>query len=180
MSFALIDAKKAEIPIETACAALGVSVSGFYAWKSRPASGRQTDDMMMLAHIRAEFSTSNETYGSRRAGGARGATHACRVERERLVDWATPRGPADERERPESTTENAFQEDHRQRSSCRRHVFDMMRPRCDERPRSGLHGNGAGSEMGCRHLVCLDDGRVAVSRDRPGLVLAQDRRLAIE
>jgi len=66
MSFALIDAKKAEIPVETACAALGVSVSGFYAWKSRPASGRQTDDMMMLAHIRAEFSTSNETYGSPR------------------------------------------------------------------------------------------------------------------
>lgn len=66
MSFALIDAKKAEIPVETACAVLGVSVSGFYAWKSRPASTRQTNDMMMLAHIRAQFSTSNETYGSPR------------------------------------------------------------------------------------------------------------------
>ena len=43
MSFALIDAKKAEIPIETACAVLGVSVSGYYAWKSRPASARQTN-----------------------------------------------------------------------------------------------------------------------------------------
>jgi putative transposase len=66
MSFALIDAKRAEFPIETACAALDVSVSGFYAWKSRPASDRQTNDMVMLAHIRAEFSTSNETYGSPR------------------------------------------------------------------------------------------------------------------
>lgn len=66
MSFALIDAKKAEISVETGCAALGVSVSGFYAWKSRPASNRQNDDMIMLAHIRAEFSTSNETYGSPR------------------------------------------------------------------------------------------------------------------
>ena len=66
MSFALIDAKKAEIPIETACAVLGVSVSGYYAWKSRPASARQTNDLVMLAHIRAEFSTSNETYGSPR------------------------------------------------------------------------------------------------------------------
>ena len=66
MSFALIDAKKAEIPIETACAALGVSVSGFYAWKKRPASRRQLDDLVLLAHIRAEFSTSNETYGSPR------------------------------------------------------------------------------------------------------------------
>jgi putative transposase len=66
MSFALIDAKKAEISVETACAALKVSVSGFYAWKARPASDRQTDDMVMLAHIRAEFSISNETYGSPR------------------------------------------------------------------------------------------------------------------
>ena len=66
MSFALIDAKKAEIPVETACAVLGVSVSGFYAWKRRPASARQSDDMVMLAHIRAEFATSNETYGSPR------------------------------------------------------------------------------------------------------------------
>lgn len=66
MSFALIDAKKAEIPVETACEVLGVSVSGFYAWKNRPASNRQSDDMVMLAHIRAEFATSNETYGSPR------------------------------------------------------------------------------------------------------------------
>jgi putative transposase len=66
MSFALIDAKKAEIPVETACEVLGVSVSGFYAWKNRPASARQSNDMVMLAHIRAEFATSNETYGSPR------------------------------------------------------------------------------------------------------------------
>lgn len=66
MRFALIDAKKADVPVETACAVLGVSASGFYAWKSRPASTRQTDDMIVLAHIRAEFSTSNETYGSPR------------------------------------------------------------------------------------------------------------------
>jgi len=66
MSFALIDAKRAEVSVETACSALDVSVSGFYDWKSRPASNRQNDDMVMLAHIRAEFSTSNETYGSPR------------------------------------------------------------------------------------------------------------------
>ena len=66
MSFALIDAKRAEVPIETACAVLDVSVSGFYAWKRRPASARQSDDMVMLAHIRSEFATSNETYGSPR------------------------------------------------------------------------------------------------------------------
>lgn len=66
VKFALIDAKKADIPIETACAALGVSVSGYYAWQSRPASRRQINDMTMLAHIRAQFTTSHETYGSPR------------------------------------------------------------------------------------------------------------------
>jgi putative transposase len=66
MSFALIDAKKAEVPIKTACAVLAVSVSGYYAWKNRNASPRQHRDMILLAHIRAQFSTSNETYGSPR------------------------------------------------------------------------------------------------------------------
>ena len=66
MSFALIDAKRAEVPVETACAVLNVSVSGFYSWKRRPASLRQTRDLVLLAHIRAEFSTSNGTYGSPR------------------------------------------------------------------------------------------------------------------
>jgi putative transposase len=65
----LIDAKRAEVPVETACAVLNVSVSGFYSWKRRPASLRQTRDMVLLAHIRAEFSTSNGTYGSRHAEG---------------------------------------------------------------------------------------------------------------
>ena len=58
MSFALIDAKRAEVPIETACVVLNVSASGFYAWKNRGASPRQHRDMIVLAHIRAEFSTS--------------------------------------------------------------------------------------------------------------------------
>ena len=66
MSFALIDAERADEPVETACVALGVSVSGFYAWKSRPASARQSNDLVMLAHIRAEYATSNEAYGSPR------------------------------------------------------------------------------------------------------------------
>ena len=40
MSFALIDAKKADVPVATACAVLGVSESGYYAWKNRTASPR--------------------------------------------------------------------------------------------------------------------------------------------
>lgn len=47
MRFALIDAKSAEIPVETACALLEVSESGYYAWKSRKASARQRQDMVL-------------------------------------------------------------------------------------------------------------------------------------
>ena len=66
MRFALIDARNTEMPAQTACAVLGVSASGYYAWKSREASPRQRRDMVLLAHIRSQFSTSNETYGSPR------------------------------------------------------------------------------------------------------------------
>ncbi len=55
MRFALIDAKKAEFPVRTMCRVLDVSDSGFFAWKGRPASQRQRDDMIYLAHIRTAF-----------------------------------------------------------------------------------------------------------------------------
>jgi putative transposase len=66
MRFRLIDAMKAGMTIDRMCALMDVSVSGFYAWKSREPSRRQLDDMVLLAHIRAQFSMSNETYGAPR------------------------------------------------------------------------------------------------------------------
>ncbi len=66
MRFRLIDAKKAELPVERMCALLHVSAGGYYAWRRRGPSRRQLDDMVLLAHIRARFAESNETYGSPR------------------------------------------------------------------------------------------------------------------
>ena len=66
MRFRLIDAKKAELPIERMCMLLHVSASGYYAWRRRGPSRRQLDDMVLLAHIRARFGQSNGTYGSPR------------------------------------------------------------------------------------------------------------------
>ena len=66
MRFQIIDAKKADLPIERMCALLTVSVSGYYAWKHRDPSQRQLDDMVFLAYIRAHFAASNGTYGSPR------------------------------------------------------------------------------------------------------------------
>lgn len=63
MKFRLIDASKADLPVERMCGLLDVSVSGYYAWKGRTPSRRQLDDMIYLAHIREYFELSNGTYG---------------------------------------------------------------------------------------------------------------------
>jgi putative transposase len=66
MRFALIDAAKAEFPVHRLCRVLGVSESGYFTWKDRPASRRQREDMVLLAHVRSAFTLSNGTYGSPR------------------------------------------------------------------------------------------------------------------
>ena len=66
MMFRVIDEKKADLSLNRKCALFGVSASGYYAWKLRRPSKRQLDDMVFLAHIRSQFTTSHETYGSPR------------------------------------------------------------------------------------------------------------------
>lgn len=66
MMFRVVDAEKAKVSVRRSCTLFGVSVSGFYAWKGRAPSQRQQDDMVLLAHIRSQFATSHETYGSPR------------------------------------------------------------------------------------------------------------------
>jgi len=66
MMYRLIDAKKATIPVRRSCRLLGVSSSGYYAWKQRKPSLRQYADMILLTHIRQHFALSHETYGSPR------------------------------------------------------------------------------------------------------------------
>lgn len=61
-----IDAAKKEFPVQRLCNVLGVSPSGYFDWKRRPACRRQRDDMVLLAHVRSAFALSNETYGSPR------------------------------------------------------------------------------------------------------------------
>ena len=66
MRFRLVDQAKAEFPIQRMCDLLGVSQSGYFAWRGRPASRRQRQDMVLLAHVRSAFELSNGTYGSPR------------------------------------------------------------------------------------------------------------------
>jgi putative transposase len=72
MRFRFIDAERAglAIPVSRLCKLLQVSVSGYYAWRNRGPSPRlnrrQLDDMVLLAHVRAAFRRSRETYGAER------------------------------------------------------------------------------------------------------------------
>jgi putative transposase len=66
MRFRLIDTAKVEFPIQRICDVLGVSPSGYFAWRGRPACRRQREDLVLLAHVRSAFAQSNGTYGSPR------------------------------------------------------------------------------------------------------------------
>lgn len=53
-------------PIATMCRVLGVSSSGYHAWKKRPPSKRAVSDAALSERIRTIHHTSRETYGAPR------------------------------------------------------------------------------------------------------------------
>ena len=98
MRFKLIDAAKEEFPVQRLCKVLGVSPSGYFAWRGRPACRRQRDDLVLLAHVRSAFALSNGTYGSPRltrelqdAGLAVGRRRTARLMRENGLRARQPR-----------------------------------------------------------------------------------------
>lgn len=66
MTFRFIAESKTSATVSRACRLFGLSQSGFYARKHRPATARRRQDMILLVHIRNAFSLSNETCGSPR------------------------------------------------------------------------------------------------------------------
>ena len=80
------------------CKVLDVSPSGYFAWKDRPASARQREDLVLLAHVRSAFMLSHETYGSprmthelREQGLAAGRRRVARLMRENGLKARQPR-----------------------------------------------------------------------------------------
>ena len=61
--FAFIDAWRKTYPICRMCKVLEVSGRGYRAWRTRPISQRQRDDMVLLAHIREQHTRSLHSYG---------------------------------------------------------------------------------------------------------------------
>jgi len=108
MRFRLIDAAKEEFPVQRLCKVLEVSQSGSFAWKSRPASRRQREDLVLLAPVRLAFQLSNGTSGSPRM--------TRELQDQGPERRAAPDGPADARERAQGSAEAALQAHHRQPS----------------------------------------------------------------
>jgi len=65
MKFAFI-AQEVAFPVETMCRVLGVTRSGFYAWKKRPKPARAKSDAQLTVKVAAAHQRSRRTYGSPR------------------------------------------------------------------------------------------------------------------
>jgi transposase InsO family protein len=63
VSFAFIAAEKAHYPVRALCRTLGVTPSGFYAWRQRPPSARAETDRRLTSHLRIVHAESRQTYG---------------------------------------------------------------------------------------------------------------------
>ena len=63
MSFAFIAAEKAHDPVRALCRALGVTASGFYAWRDRAPSVRAETDRRLTSRLRIVHAESRQTYG---------------------------------------------------------------------------------------------------------------------
>ncbi len=56
-------ANQAVYPVRSLCRVLGVSASGFYAWRDRAPSARAMDNAVLTEHIRQIHAESDQTYG---------------------------------------------------------------------------------------------------------------------
>ena len=95
-----MSANQASFPIAVMARVLGVSESGFHAWRQRPASAHAAADAALLKRVRTIHASSRETYGAPRvhaelrAGGEKhGRKRIARLMREAgLVGASRRRG----------------------------------------------------------------------------------------
>jgi transposase InsO family protein len=61
-----VEAARGQASVSTACEVLGVSPSGYYAWRARGESRRKREDCRLKVEIRAVYQASRNTYGAPR------------------------------------------------------------------------------------------------------------------
>jgi transposase InsO family protein len=66
MIYRFVNAHRPEYPVTHLCRTLGVSSSGYYAWRRRPLSARAQATQRLVTHMRLIHREVHETYGSPR------------------------------------------------------------------------------------------------------------------
>lgn len=91
MKFAFIQAHGEDFDVLLMCRVLGVSRSGYYAWRQRPPSERERADQELAQLIQAAHERSRGTYGSPRVHAELKA-EGCRVGHNRVARLMRLRG----------------------------------------------------------------------------------------
>ena len=96
MKFGFVDEHRQIWPVRVMCTALGLSVSGYYAWRSRVEGPRAAANRVLLEDIRRIHRESSGTYGSPRVHAVlrRRGRSIGRSRIERLMRQAGLRGLA--------------------------------------------------------------------------------------
>ena len=89
MKFGFVDEHRGRWPVAALCRVLGMSVSGYYAWRSRPESARAKANRSLLEEIRQIHEGSGGAYGAPRVhavlrslGRAAGLNRVARLMRQ--------------------------------------------------------------------------------------------------
>lgn len=109
MKFGFVARHRGIWPVKVQCHALGVSRSGFYAWRRRAPSPRSVMDAAIIKTIQTSFTDSDSTYGVRRMiDEVRDAGHVCGRERvRRLMRLAGCRARPPRRAKPTDSGERS-------------------------------------------------------------------------
>ncbi len=85
MVFRFVEQERATFPVTTMCRVLGVSPSGYWAWSSRPPSGRALADARLAGRIGEIHARSRGTYGVPRVHAELHHEDAIRCGRKRVA-----------------------------------------------------------------------------------------------
>jgi putative transposase len=83
--FRFIESEKGRLPIAFLCRSLGVSTSGYYAWRRRSPSRRAVADAALTELIRQIHTASHGAYGAPRVHAKLAETYGIRCSRKRVA-----------------------------------------------------------------------------------------------
>ena len=86
-----MEENRKDYPVSVLCETLGVSLSGYYAWKNRPLSQHQREDHQLTEHIQAVYHACRQVYGSPRIH-AELREQGITISRKRVVRLMRERG----------------------------------------------------------------------------------------